>query len=62
MTTTQIVNANNKVIEQKLISKIKDLPIINKHFSTLKDDVYNEPIIDLTKSQKSNLKKLMNEI
>lgn len=62
MKTTEIVNANNKAIEQKLISKIKDLPIINKHFSTLNDDAYNEPIIDLSQSQKSNLKNLLNEI
>ena len=62
MTTTEIVNANNKAIEQNLISKIKDLPIINKHFSTIKDDAYNEPIIELSKVQKSNLKKMLNEI
>lgn len=62
MKTTEIVNANNKEIEQNLISKIKDLPIINKHFSTIKDDAYNEPLIDLSKSQKSNLKNLLNEV
>jgi len=62
MTTTEIVNANNKAIEQKLLLEIKDLPIINKHFSTIKDDAYNEPLIDLSKSQKSNLKNLLNEV
>lgn len=62
MTTNKIVNANNKEIEQNLISKIKDLPIINKHFSTIKDDAYNEPLIDLSQGQKSNLKNLLNEV
>ena len=62
MKTTEIVNANNKAIEQNLISKIKDLPIINKHFSTINDDAYNEPIIELSTVQKSNLKNLLNEI
>lgn len=62
MTTTEIVNANNKTIEQKLISKIKELPIINKHFSTINDDAYNGPLIDLSQSQKSNLKNLLNEV
>ena len=62
MKTTEIVNANNKAIEQNLISKIKDLPIINKHFSTKDDNAYNEPLIDLSKSQKSNLKNLLNEV
>lgn len=62
MKTTEIVKQNNKAIEQNLISKIKDLPIINKHFSTIKDDAYNEPLIDLSKSQKSNLKNLLNEV
>ena len=62
MKTTEIVNTNNKAIEQNLISKIKDLPIINKHFSTIKDGAYNEPLIDLSQSQKSNLKNLLNEV
>lgn len=62
MKTTEIVKQNNKAIEQNLISKIKDLPIINKHFSTINDDAYNEPIIELSTVQKSNLKNLLNEI
>lgn len=61
MKTTEIVNANNKAIEQKLISKIKDLPIINMHFSTIKDEAYNEPILQLTEKQNTNFKNLINE-
>lgn len=61
MTTTQIVNQNNKLIEQNLISKIKDLPIINIHFSTIKDKAYNEQILQLTEKQNTNFKNLINE-
>lgn len=61
MTTNQIFNQNNKAIEQKLIVKIKDLPIINKHFSTINDDAYNQPVLQLTEKQNTNFKKLINE-
>ena len=62
MTTTEIVNANNKAIEQNLILKIKDLPILNKYFTTVKDEAFNMPIINLSKTQSTNLKNLLNEI
>ena len=62
MTTTEIVNQNNKAIKQNLILKIKDLPILNKYFTTAKDEVFNEPIINLSKNQSTNLKNLLNEI
>lgn len=62
MTTKEIVNRNNKAIEQKIILKIKDLPIIEKHFTTAKDEAFNHPIINLSKTQSTNLKNLLNEI
>jgi len=61
MKTNEIIQNANKAREQQLISKIKDLPIIEKHFSTIKDNAYNEPIVEITPTQNTNLKKLLNE-
>jgi len=60
-TTQQIAQNANKALEQTLISKISNLPIIEKHFSTIKDNAYNEPIVEITPTEKANLKKLLNE-
>jgi len=61
MKTNEIIQNANKAREQQLISKIKDLPIIEKHFSTISDNAYNEPIVEITPTEKANLKKLLNE-
>lgn len=59
--TFEIVKANNKALEQKLVDKCNDLPIISKHFSTSRDIAYTEPIVELNEKQTSNLKNLINE-
>jgi len=59
--TQQIVQNANKDREKTLISKISNLPIIEKHFSTINDNAYNEPIVEITPTQNTNLKNLLNE-
>lgn len=63
MTTNKIVNANNKAIEQKLLSEIKELPIISKHFENeyklVQDENFNLPIVEISKQQKSQITKLI---
>lgn len=61
MTTKQIIDANNKAIEKKIIKNCKDLPIITKHFTTVNDEDFQEPILELTNSQSSEYKKLINQ-
>jgi hypothetical protein len=62
--TTEIVNANNKAIQQKIISEIKELTIINKHFEDffrlVHHDVFKEPIVELSKKQKEKINILIN--
>ena len=60
--TAEIFNSHNKTIEATIIQECKELPIIRKHFTTIDDDAYNEPIVNLNQNQKSNLKNLLDEI
>lgn len=58
--TKTLFEDNNKTIEQRIIEECRDLPIIHKHFATtINDDAYNEPIVNLNQKQKSTLKNLI---
>jgi len=61
--TKTLFEDNNKTIEQQIIEECRDFPIIHKHFATtINDDAYNEPIVDLSSKQKAIFKNLTNEI
>ena len=58
----EIFKSHNKAIEEKIIKECRELPIITKHFATVYDDAYNEPIQSISTEQKQELKKLIDEI
>lgn len=60
--TAEIFKSQNKAIEQRIIEECREFPIITKHFTTLNDDAYNEPIVNLSDNQKAILKNLTNEL
>lgn len=60
--TEEIFKSKNKTIEQRIIEECRELPIITKHFTTLNDDAYKEPIVNLSDDQKAIFKNLTNEI
>ncbi len=70
MTTSQIVKSNNKALEQRLIQSIgkhskTELKAKEPHEEALglvHDDIFNLPINELSQTQKSNLKNLINEL
>lgn len=62
MKTSQIAKDKNKALEQRLLESIKKLPNHEIKSTCAHDDAFNEQIIELSQSQKSNFKNLINEI
>lgn len=62
METKNLVKYNNKTLETRLLQSIKELPNHVIKTTCANDDAFNEPIIELSATQKSNLKNLINEI
>lgn len=62
MTTLEIAKDKNKALEQRLLESIKKLPNDEIKSTCANDDAFNEQIINLSQSQKSNFKNLINEI
>jgi len=64
-TTQQIAQNSNKDRERKLISKIRDLPIVPKKVFIEEENRkqrvidFNLPIVEITNQQNTNLKKLL---
>ena len=58
-TTYQITQENNKAIEQRFLSKIKELPNHEIKTTTVNDIAYFEPIVELNEKQNTNFKKLL---
>lgn len=65
MKTHEIANANNKLIQQKIVAEIKELPIISKHFENafilVHDENFNLPIVDISLKEKSQIIKLVQD-
>ena len=65
MKTHEIANANNKLIQQKIVAEIKELPIISKHFEDafilVHDENFNLPIVDISSKEKSQITKLVQD-
>lgn len=65
MKTHEIANANNKLIQQKIVAEIKELPIISKHFENafilVHDENFNLPIVDISSKEKSQITKLVQD-
>lgn len=67
---SEIAKSNNKALEQRLIQSIGkhselDLKPVEHHEEVLglvHDDIFNLPINELSQTQKSNFKKLIDEI
>jgi len=57
--TDEIVKANNKAIEEKIISSIKELPKLEVKATTMHDWEFTEPIGELTEKQTTNFKNLI---
>lgn len=62
MTTPEIVKSNNKTLEARLLQSIKELPNNVIESTCANDDAFNQQIIELSQTQKSNFKNLINEI
>jgi hypothetical protein len=62
METSKIVLANNKALEHQLLKSIDKLPNHVIKTTCCNDLTFLEPINDLTKHQKDNLKNLLHEI
>lgn len=66
MKTHEIANRNNTLIQQKIVAEIKEMPIISKHFQDAfritHDEVFNEPIVEITQEQKLTFKKLIQNV
>jgi hypothetical protein len=65
MKTHEIANANNKLIQQKIVAEIKQMPIISKHFEDafilVHDENFNLPIADISSKEKSQITKLIQD-
>lgn len=57
----EIANNSNKRLEQRFIQSIKKLPNFKVNSTTVHDFAYNEPIVEITPTQNSLLKNLLNE-
>lgn len=62
MTISQIVKSNNNVLEKRFLKSIQELPKHKINPTCKDDDAFNEPIVELSQTEKSNLKNLINEI
>jgi len=62
MTIPEIAKDKNKALEQRLLESIKKLPNHEIKSTCANDGAFNEQIIELSQSQKSNFKNLINEI
>ena len=56
----KVIENHNKSIQMKWISSIRELPK-HKNLSCAGEDDFNWPIVKISPSQKSNLKKLIDE-
>jgi len=62
ITTSQIAKSNNNLLNQRLLQSIKKLPNHVIELTCVHDDAFNWQINELSETQKSNFKKLINEI
>ena len=60
--THQIAKEQNKLLEERLLQSIKKLPKLELKSTCGNDTAFNEPIIELSQNQNTNLKNLLNEI
>jgi len=56
----KVIENHNKSIQTKWINSIRELPK-HKNLSCAYEDDFNWPIVKISPSQKSNLKKLIDE-
>jgi|694.fasta_scaffold37842_10 hypothetical protein len=59
MTTKEIFDANNRLLKQKVIDRMKELPKVNINPTTVHDFAFTQPIVELTTKQKTNFKNLL---
>lgn len=60
--TADVFNSHNKAIEATIIQECRDTPKKGIVITTINDDAYNNPIIELSPKQKATFKLLTIEI
>lgn len=60
MTTQKMFDANNRLLKQKLIDSVKELPKLEVNQTTMHDYAFTLPIVELTTKQNANFKNLLN--
>lgn len=59
MTSIEMFDANNRLLKQKVIDRVKQLPKLEINPTTVRDDAYTQPIFKLTTKQITNFKDLI---
>jgi hypothetical protein len=59
MTTKEIFDANNRLLKQKVIDRVKELPKVNINPTTVHDFAFTQPIVELTEKENTNFKNLL---